>query len=129
MHLHSLVEEPGVGPATDSNTLEFRRRASVTATGSLSCARAKSPHQAATSGFQPRPSGGSIFYLSLFSLSSEWDKHRVFLATNGTVGERGIALQGSKGTATLTTPRSMSESQLRPQPTHKPTQAGNLRAF
>lgn len=52
----------------------------------------------------------------------------MFLATSGTVGERGIALQGSEGTATLTTPGSMSKSQLRPPPTHNPTQAGNLRA-
>ena len=49
----------------------------------------------------------------------------MFLATNRTVGERGIAPQGGKWTATLTTPSLMSESTA----PHNPRQTGKRQHF
>ena len=49
----------------------------------------------------------------------------MFLATNRTVGERGIAPQGGKRAATLTTPSLMSESTA----PHNPRQTGKRQHF
>lgn len=123
-----MVEEAWVHLVTNSNILEFRR-ASITATWILSRDRAKSPHQQLILGCSRDHMVVPFFICLCFHCEVSGDKHRVFLATNGTVGERGMAPQESEGTATLTTPRSMSESQQCPQPAPNPPEAGSLRAF